>query len=59
MATTIQTQVVQVFEIVKEDEIAALIDIVFETIHERMGPLNSIPEKPMPMKLEVGPGFAI
>jgi uncharacterized protein YndB with AHSA1/START domain len=56
MAATIQDQVVQAFEIVKDEEIAAPIDIVFETILEQMGPLNSTPEKPMPMKLEAWPG---
>ena len=55
MAANIQehtTQAVQTFEIVKQEEIAAPIGIVFETILEQMGPLNSTPEKPMPMKLE-------
>src|ERR1700761_3243466 len=56
MAETIQEQVVQAFEIVKEEEIAAPIGIVFEAILEQMGPLNSTPEKPMPMKLEAWPG---
>jgi len=56
MAATIKDQVVQAFEIVKEEEIAAPIGIVFETILEQMGPLNSTPEKPMPMKLEAWPG---
>jgi uncharacterized protein YndB with AHSA1/START domain len=56
MAATIQEQVVQAFEIVKDEQIAASIDIVFETILEQMGPLNSTPEKPMPMKLEAWPG---
>lgn len=56
MAATIKEQVVQAFEIVKEEEIAAPIDIVFETILEQMGPLNSTPEKAMPMKLEAWPG---
>jgi uncharacterized protein YndB with AHSA1/START domain len=56
MAATIQDQVVQAFEIVKEEEIAAPIDIVFETILEQMGPLNQTPERPMPMKLEAWPG---
>ena len=56
MAATIQEQAVQTFEIVKEEEIAAPVDIVFETILEQMGPLNSTPEKPMPMKLEAWPG---
>jgi uncharacterized protein YndB with AHSA1/START domain len=56
MATIMQEQAVQTFEIVKEEEIAAPIDIVFETILEQMGPLNSTPEKPMPMVLEAWPG---
>jgi uncharacterized protein YndB with AHSA1/START domain len=55
MATNTQEQV-QTFEIVKQEEIAAPIDIVFETILEQMGPLNSTPERPMPMKLEAWPG---
>ena len=37
------TQAVQTFEIVKQEEIAAPIGIVFETILEQMGPLNSTP----------------
>jgi hypothetical protein len=56
MATKIQEQAVETFEIVKNEEIAAPIGIVFETILEQMGPLNSTPEKPMPMKLEAWPG---
>ncbi len=44
------------FEVIKEEEIAAPIDIVFETILEQMGPLNTTPEKPMPMVLEAWPG---
>ena len=58
MATNIQeqAQVVQTFEIVKQEEIAAPIGIVFETILEQMGPLNSTPERAMPMKLEAWPG---
>ncbi len=56
MAATIYEQVVQAFEIVKLEEIAAPVEIVFETILEQMGPMNSTPEKPMPMKLEAWPG---
>jgi uncharacterized protein YndB with AHSA1/START domain len=56
MAAAIKENVVQGFEIVKEEQIAAPVDIVFETILEQMGPLNSTPEKPMPMKLEAWPG---
>jgi hypothetical protein len=56
MPTSIQEQQVQTFEIVKDEQIAAPIGIVFETLLEQMGPLNSTPEKPMPMKLEAWPG---
>jgi len=48
--------VLEAFEIIKEEQIAAPIDIVFETILEQMGPFNSTPEKPMPMVLEAWPG---
>ena len=56
MATTVKEGVLSAFEIVKEEEIAAPAEIVFETILEQMGPLNSTPEKAMPMVLEARPG---
>jgi len=57
MPTNPQEQPVQTFEIVKQEQIAAPIEIVFETILEQMGPLNSVPDRgPMPMKLEAWPG---
>jgi uncharacterized protein YndB with AHSA1/START domain len=56
MPATVKEGVLQAFEILKEEEIAAPIDIVFETILEQMGPLNFTPEKPMPMVLEAWPG---
>lgn len=56
MPATVKEGVLQAFEIIKEEEIAAPIEIVFETILEQMGPLNSTPEKPMPMVLEAWPG---
>ena len=56
MAANVMEGVLQAFEIVREEEIAAPIGIVFETILEQMGPLNSTPEKPMPMVLEAWPG---
>ncbi len=56
MAATIKEGVLLAFEITKQEEIAAPIEIVFETILEQMGPLNSTPEKPMPMVLEAWPG---
>ena len=57
MPTNIQEQAVQTFEIVKNEDIAAPIGIVFGTILEQMGPLNSVPSRgPMPMTLEAWPG---
>jgi len=50
-------QTVHTLEIVKEEEIAAPLDIVFETILEQMGPENETPDTGrMPMKLEAWPG---
>lgn len=57
MAATITEQTVHGLEIVKEEEIAAPIGVVFETILEQMGPENEAPGTgPMPMKLEAWPG---
>ena len=57
MATNIAEQAVDTFEILKDEEIAAPIGIVFETILEQMGPLNTGgPNRPMPMVLEAWPG---
>src|SRR5882762_7101449 len=57
MAATITEQTVHALEIVKEEEIAAPIGVVFETILEQMGPENEAPGTgPMPMKLEAWPG---
>ena len=56
MPATVKEGVVQAFEVIKEEEIAAPIEIVFETVLEQMGPLNSTPEKPLPMVLEAWPG---
>jgi uncharacterized protein YndB with AHSA1/START domain len=50
-------QTVHALEIVKEEEIAAPIDVVFETVLEQMGPENETPDTgPMPMTLEAWPG---
>jgi uncharacterized protein YndB with AHSA1/START domain len=50
-------QTVQTLELVKEEQIAAPIDIVFETILEQMGPGGQTPDgTPLPMKLEAWPG---
>jgi uncharacterized protein YndB with AHSA1/START domain len=57
MPTNYQEQPAQTFEIVKQEQIAAPIAVVFETILEQMGPLNSVPDRgPMAMKLEAWPG---
>ena len=57
MAANVLEQTVQIFEVVKDEEIAAPIEIVFETILEQMGPYNEGGDKtPMPMKLEAWPG---
>lgn len=56
MAANLMEQTVHALEIVKEEEIAAPIDVVFESILEQMGPYNETPEQPMPMVLEAWPG---
>ena len=48
---------IRTLEIVKDEEIAASIDIVFETILEQMGPYGQTPDGvSMSMKLEAWPG---
>ncbi|HEX3436246.1 MAG TPA: SRPBCC domain-containing protein [Pseudacidobacterium sp.] len=50
-------QAIQAIEIVRDIEIAASIDIVFETVLEQLGPFGEEPdESPMPLKLEAWPG---
>lgn len=50
-------QGIHTLEIVKEEEIAATIDIVFETLLEQMGPYNETPDgSPLVMHLEPWPG---
>jgi hypothetical protein len=57
MLTTTQEQTIQTLEVVKDEEIAASIEIVFETILEQMGPLNETPDGvSLKMKLEPWPG---
>jgi uncharacterized protein YndB with AHSA1/START domain len=49
--------VIRSFEIVKDEEIAASIDIVFETLLEQMGPCNETPDgTSLAMKIEPWPG---
>jgi len=58
MATTVAVQPgIQQFEVIKDEEIAAPIDIVFESILEQMGPYNETPDgKSLMTKLEAWPG---
>jgi hypothetical protein len=50
-------EAVRTFTIKREDRIEASIEIVFETILEQIGPLNSKPDGvKMPMVLEAWPG---
>ena len=57
MPTIQDEQAIQTLEVIKDMEIAAPIDMVFETILEQMGPYNVHPDgSPLPMKLEAWPG---
>lgn len=57
MTTTLTEQTTQTFEVLKDEEIGAPIDIVFETILEQMGPYNQTGDgTSMQMKLEAWPG---
>jgi uncharacterized protein YndB with AHSA1/START domain len=50
-------QEIRTFEIVKEEAIAASIEIVFETLLEQMGPYNQTPDgASLAMKIEPWPG---
>jgi uncharacterized protein YndB with AHSA1/START domain len=50
-------QEVRTFEVVKEEQIAASIEIVFESILEQLGPYNETPDgRSLAMKLEPWPG---
>jgi hypothetical protein len=57
MPATLTEQAIQTLEITREEEIAAPIDIVFETLLEQLGPMNETPEgNSLSMKLEAWPG---
>ncbi len=50
-------ETVQTLEVIKDEQIAAPMDVVFETILEQMGPLNQHPDgSSLSMKLEPWPG---
>lgn len=57
MSTTVSEEAIQTLEVIRDEEIAAPIEIVFETILEQIGPLNERPDgTPLPMKIEPWPG---
>jgi len=57
MATKPSEQGIHTLEIIKQEEIAASIDIVFETLLEQIGPYNETPDgSPLVMHLEAWPG---
>ena len=57
MQTSTSEQAIQTLEVTKEEEIAAPIELVFETLLEQIGPLNEAgPGSPLPMTLEPWPG---
>ena len=57
MATNPSEQGIHTLEIIKQEEIAASIDIVFETLLEQIGPYNETPDgSPLVMHLEAWPG---
>ena len=57
MVTSTSEQPINALEITKDVQIAAPIEMVFETLLEQLGPLHETePERPLPMKLEPWPG---
>src|SRR5690349_3619263 len=57
MLDTTVEQAVQTLEIIKDERIAAPIDIVFETLLEHLGPeMQTMPGANLKMKLEPWPG---
>ena len=57
MKTDTERQAVESFEIRKEIEIAAPIDVAFEAMLEELGPEGQMPDgKPFPMTIEPRPG---
>ncbi len=57
MVTSTSEQAMHTLEVTLDEEIAAPIEVVFETLLEHLGPLNETGEtSPLPMKLEPWPG---
>ncbi len=56
MATAIPEKAVSALNIHKEIDINAPLAVAFEAVLEQLGPNNTTPHGPMPMKLEAWPG---
>jgi len=56
MVARTETPAVQSLEMLKNEQIQAPIDIVWETLLEQIGPASEGEHGPMPMKLEAWPG---
>src|SRR5205807_10030572 len=57
MVMSTSEQTVTTLEVTRAEDIAAPIDVVFETLLEQIGPRNEGgPGSPLPMKLEAWPG---
>jgi hypothetical protein len=57
MATTVDKPTLASFDIVRTEDLAASIEVVFETLVENLGPYNETGDNmPMPMKFEPWPG---
>ena len=57
MLMSTSEQAIHTLEITKDEEIAAPIEMVFETLLEQLGPLDETgPGSPLPMTLEAWPG---
>lgn len=56
MVTPTAEHAIRTLDITRDEEIAAPVEIVFETLLEHLGPLNAAPDYPLPMKLEPWPG---
>jgi hypothetical protein len=54
---TMERESIQTFEIRKEIEIAAPIEVTFEAVLDELGPEGQMPDgRPLPMKIEPSPG---
>src|SRR6058998_3818494 len=57
MVTSTSEQTMHALEVTKDVQIAAPVEIVFETLLEQLGPRHeTAPGSPLPMKLEPWPG---